>query len=180
MRGLRVERASILARISGYAALFGSEVLIGNDFRERLHPGCFTRTLKENPDVRALLDHDTGRVLGRTKSGTLALHVDRIGLYFNVDVDEMTPDGQTALRLVGRGDLSGCSFGFRVTKQEWDDRGKIPLRTITDLDLYEISIVAFPAYDDTSAVLSRSQDNAMAARRRVAEAKMRARGISLN
>jgi HK97 family phage prohead protease len=165
-----------LARISGYAALFASEALIGKDFRERLHPDCFNRTLKENPDVRALLDHDTGRVLGRTKSGTLTLRVDRIGLYFNVDVDETTPDGQTAVGLVGRGDLSGCSFGFRVKSQEWDDRGKIPLRIITDLDLYEVSIVAFPAYDDTVAALvheagSRSDSVARA------RAAMRLRGI---
>lgn len=167
-----------MAAISGYAARFNSDATIGDYFIERLHPKCFDSALKEKADVRCLLDHDTGRVLGRTKSGTLQLRVDRIGLYFHVDIDETTPDGQTALGLVGRGDLSGCSFGFRVTSQEWDESGDMPVRTILDLDLYEVSIVAFPAYDDTVAALVQEPGNRSASIAR-AKAAMRRRGIAV-
>lgn len=165
--------------ISGFAAVFGSEAIIGGDFRERLAPGAFARSLREN-DIRCLLDHDPGRILGRVKSGTLTLREDRIGLHFSVNLDETTPEGQTAGGAVGRADLSQCSFGFRVRAEEWKDGGnRLPLRTILDVDLYEVSIVAFPAYGDTSASLSRCQDNAANASRRRAEAAMRRRGISV-
>lgn len=165
-----------MAAISGYAATFNSTATIGDHFIERLHPECFNRAIREKTDVRCLLDHDTGRVLGRTKSGTLQLRVDRVGLYFNVDIDDSTPDGKTALALVGRRDLSGCSFGFRVTKQEWDESDDMPVRTILDLDLYEVSIVAFPAYDDTVAALVREAGNRSSSVER-AKAAMRLRGI---
>lgn len=168
--------------ISGYAALFGVETVIGDSFREKLAPGCFSRSLKHK-DIRALLDHDTGRILGRTSAGTLTLREDRAGLYFNCELDETTPEGQTAIGAIGRHDLSGMSFGFRVLAEEWQDGGtRLPVRTIKDMDLYEVSVVAFPAYDDTSVVLSsvalsRSSANAANASRRRAEAAMRRRGI---
>ena len=164
--------------ISGYAVRFGEIAVIGGAFRERINRQAFDRTLRDRPDVVALIGHDWGRVLGRTKSGTLRLRTDRIGLYFNLDADPTTPSGQEALGTVGRGDVQGCSFGFAVRAEEWLDDGEdLPLRTITDVDLYEVSLTALPAYDTTSAVLGRSQDNAAAARRRVAEAAMRRRGI---
>lgn len=162
--------------ISGYAARFGDETIIAGEFREKLAPGAFARTLREKPDVVALLDHDTGRVLGRTSAGTLTLREDRIGLWFSLDVDTSTPEGQSALGTVGRQDIKGCSFGFRVRAEEWQDGGdRLPLRIITDVDLYEITLTAFPAYATTSASLA-STNAANAARRR-AEAAMRQRGI---
>lgn len=164
--------------ITGFAVVFGDETVIGGDFRERIAPGAFTRTLKERPDVVMLLDHDSGRVLGRTAARTLSLREDRAGLYFALTVDPTTPEGQTALGTVGRHDISGCSFGFRVRAETWDDGGdRLPLRTITDVDLYEITLTAFPAYPTTSAAIrSTAADNNEAAKRRI-EAKMRARGL---
>lgn len=162
--------------ISGYAARFGDETIIAGEFREKLAPGAFARTLREKPDVVMLLDHDSGRVLGRTSANTLALREDRIGLWFSLDVDTSTPEGQTALGTVGRQDIKGCSFGFRVRAEEWQDGGdRLPLRIITDVDLYEITLTAFPAYPTTSAVLART--NAANASRRRAEAAMRRRGL---
>ncbi|WP_244484486.1 HK97 family phage prohead protease [Mesorhizobium sp. Root552] len=174
-------------RISGFAARFGDETVIAGEFREKLAPGAFTRTLREKPDVVMLLDHDSGRVLGRVSAGTLTLREDRIGLWFSVDVDTSTPEGQTALGTVERQDVKGCSFGFRVRAEEWQDGGdRLPLRIITDVDLHEITLTAFPAYATTSASLARSNDtsasiastNAANAARRRAEAAMRKRGIS--
>jgi HK97 family phage prohead protease len=162
--------------ISGYAARFGDETVIAGEFREKLAPGAFARTLREKPDVVALLDHDSGRVLGRTSAGTLTLREDRIGLWFSLDVDTSTPEGQSALGTVGRQDIKGCSFGFRVRAEEWQDGGdRLPLRIITDLDLYEITLTAFPAYETTSASIAHT--NAANASRRRAEAAMRKRGL---
>ena len=167
--------------ISGYAAVFNRDTVIGGEFRERISPHAFDRTLRENPDVVALLDHDTGRVLGRTSAGTLKLRPDRIGLHFTIDVDDTTPEGQSALGTVGRGDIKGMSFGFRVRAEEWHDGGhRLPLRVITDCDLFEVTATAFPAYPETSvAVVPNNARNARSriASKRRAEAAMRARGL---
>ena len=163
--------------ITGYAAKFNSETTIAGEFREMLSPGCFRRTLRENPDVLALLSHDVGRVLGRTSAGTLELREDGTGLWFSLTPDPTTPSGQEAVGTVRRGDVRGCSFGFRVRAEEWRDGGaRLPLRVITDADLFEITLTGAPAYDDTSASL-RVANGAPSAARLKAEAAMRRRGI---
>lgn len=163
--------------ISGYAARFGDETIIAGSFREKLASGTFARTLKER-DVVALLDHDSGRVLGRTSAGTLTLREDRIGLWFSLDVDTTTPEGQTALGTVGRQDIKGCSFGFNVRAERWEDGGdRLPLRIIEDVDLWEVTLTAFPAYPTTSASI-RNANNAARRLRSKAEAAHRVRGIS--
>ncbi|MBZ9873482.1 HK97 family phage prohead protease [Mesorhizobium sp. BR1-1-9] len=133
--------------LSGYAAIFNSDTTIGDYFIERIDPGAFNSAL--SADVRALVDHDTGRVIGRTKSGTLRLAVDTRGLRVEIDVPD-TADGRDLWTLVERGDISGMSFGFRVTKQSWDETGDMPVRTVLEVELYEVSACAFPAYDDTT------------------------------
>jgi HK97 family phage prohead protease len=167
--------------ITGFAVVFGDETVIASEFREKIAPGAVTRTLKEKPDVVMLLDHDSGRVLGRTAAGaaagTLSLRENRIGLHFSLDVDPSTPEGATALGTVGRQDIRGCSFGFRVRAEEWEDGGnRLPLRTITDVDLYELTLTAFPAYAETSAAMRSRNTNSEAAVRRIREAQ-RKRGI---
>lgn len=131
----------------GYAAIFNSDTTIGDYFIERIDPGAFNKAL--GGDVRALVDHDTGRVIGRTKSGTLRLAVDVRGLRVEIDIPD-TADGRDLWTLVERGDISGMSFGFRVTKQSWDETGDMPVRTVLEVELYEVSACAFPAYDDTT------------------------------
>lgn len=171
----------------GYAAVFGEEADIGGFFREKLKRGCFANSLRRG-DIRALYDHDHGRVLGRTSSGSLRLMEDAIGLRFELDVEETTPDGQTVLALVGRQDVNQCSFGFRVISEEWRDEGDgtLPLRIITEVELYEVSIVAWPAYDTTSVQLSQrkthNRDGAFRRRSEAvdrAKAAMRRRGIAV-
>lgn len=181
--------------LKGYAVVFNSDTTIGDYFIERIDPHAFDSAL--DADVRALVDHDTGRVIGRTKSGTLRLAVDSRGLLVEIDVPD-TADGRDLWTLVERGDISGMSFGFRVTKQEWDETGDLPVRTIMGVELFEVSAVAFPAYDDTTLAVrsleaarreaqaaseaeARKRDNAAAAARRVAEKRaameQRIRGI---
>lgn len=134
-------------RLTGYAARFHSEARIA-DFVEVIRPGAFTQTLKDNADILALVDHDTTRVLGRTKSGTLRLTEDARGLEFEINMPD-TQIGRDVLALAERGDLGGMSFGFRVPKggEAWEGRK----RTLTRVDLAEISVVqAWPAYDATT------------------------------
>lgn len=174
--------------LAGYAAVFNSDTTIGDYFIERIAPGAFDKSIADG-DVRALCNHDTGRVIGRTKSGTLRLSTDERGLKVEIDVPD-TADGRDLLTLVERGDISGMSFGFRVTKQEWDETGDLPVRTIQEVELFEVSAVAFPAYDDTTLAKrslesaraeaesareaeDKRQRDAAAARRRIADRRAR-------
>jgi HK97 family phage prohead protease len=139
--------------VAGYAAVFGEETDIGGYFREVIAKGAFTNALR-TADVRAYFDHDSGRVLGRSSAGTLRLKEDNKGLAVEIDLPDTT-DGRDVKTLIERGDINGMSFGFIVTKQEWDETGDIPLRTILALELYEVSIVAIPAYSGTNIALQR-------------------------
>lgn len=147
--------------IAGYAALFGSQTVIGDSYREVIARGAFAETIKG--DVRALIDHDTGRVIGRTVAGTLRLAEDATGLAVEIDLPDTT-DGRDLATLIDRGDISGMSFGFNVTKQTWDETGDMPTRTIEAVNLREVSVVVFPAYPDTSIAL-RSLDECRRERR---------------
>lgn len=142
-------------RLEGYAATFGSETRIGGQFTEVIAPGAFTAALGKGGDILALVDHDAGRVLARTRSGTLRLSEDSRGLAFSLDVPDTTA-GRDVLALAERSDLGGMSFGFRAIDEHWtDDR-----RELRAVDLIEISVVsAFPAYPDTS-IAARSRQMA--------------------
>lgn len=165
--------------IGGYAAVFNLETTIGDWFREVIAPGAFAGAIKS--DVRALVDHDRGRVIGRSKAGTLRLAEDATGLAVEIDLPD-TSDGRDVATLIERGDITGMSFCFRVTKEEWDETTEPPLRTIKALDLEEVSVVAFPAYEGTSIALrsldavrkSKRESNFNAAARRIAERKAKA------
>lgn len=173
--------------IAGHAAVFNSETDIGGYFREVIAPGAFKDTIAG--DVRALIDHDSGRVIGRTTAGSLRLSEDDHGLAVEIDLPDTT-DGRDLATLIERGDISGMSFGFVVTKQTWDETGETPKRTIEAVELHEVSVVAFPAYDDTSIAMrsldearkGRRTQNHFAASRRISARKAameaRIRGIS--
>lgn len=124
-------------------------------FKEQFKKGAFTDSLT-NEDQRALWSHDTSKVLGRTKNGTLRLYEDDIGLRFELDLPNTTL-GNDAYETIKRGDVDGVSFGFRMRKQEWDESDPDNVvRTISQADLFEISPVGFPAYPD-SQVSARSE-----------------------
>lgn len=141
---------------AGYAAMFNTPAEIGDYFREIIAPGAFSQAIKG--DVRALVDHDSGRVIGRSTAGTLRLSEDATGLAVEIDLPD-TSDGRDTATLIERGDITGMSFGFIVTKETWDETGEMPTRTIHAVDLREVSVVAFPAYEETSIAL-RSLDEA--------------------
>jgi len=140
-------------RASGYAARFNTRADIGS-FTEEIRPGAFDL----ESDVLCLLDHDTSKVLGRTKSGTLTLRTDDQGLYFELELPD-TAAGRDVQELAKRGDLGGMSFGFKVPKggESWEGN----TRVLNKVDLREISIIsAWPAYPETSVnVRSRKPAN---------------------
>lgn len=165
-------------RLAGYAAVFNQETRIGG-LRERVAPGAFTRAVKNGQDVRALIDHDSRLILGRTSAGTLRLGEDQHGLHFEVDLPDTSIARDLAVSLE-RGDITGASFGFMPAKRggmEVDNEDP-ELIWIRDVDLYDVGPVTFPAYEQTevglrmvrSALEAAEQD---AARNRWAELKAR-------
>lgn len=133
--------------IAGHAAVFNSDTVIAGLFVERIAPGAFTKAIGRD-DVRALFNHDDNFVLGRTTAGTLRLSEDDRGLAYEAD----PPDTTWARDLVvsiDRGDINQSSFGFLPVRQEWDESGDLPIRTILEVQLFDVSPVTFPAYDDT-------------------------------
>lgn len=147
--GLEVRAAEDSRVLRGYAAVFNSESVDFGWFKEQIAPGAFTRTLKEQPDVRALVDHETNKVLARTVSKSLTLREDSTGLLFEMEPSNTT-HGNDTLESVKRGDIDGMSIGFRVMSDKWEKRDGKEFRTILDVTLYEISVVPFPAYPETS------------------------------
>jgi HK97 family phage prohead protease len=137
-------------KIAGYGAVFNVETDIGGMFREKIAPGAFASSLEG--DVRSFFNHDSNNVLGRTAAGTLRLSQDEKGLKYEVDL----PDTQVARDLqvsMDRGDVDGSSFAFTVMRESWDESGDIPLRTIEEVNLYEVGPVTVPAYPDAKVAL---------------------------
>jgi HK97 family phage prohead protease len=137
-------------KIRGYAAVFNqlSEVIFG--FRERILPGAFKKSLGN--DVRALVNHDPGHIIGRTKNGTLTLREDERGLYTEISPPNTTL-GHDTVESIKRGDLDQMSFGFQIVKDDWKHEEKQLIREIHDVELFDVSVVAFPAYPQTSVAV---------------------------
>lgn len=153
----RAEPSENGRKIRGYAIVFNASSQDLGGFKEFIAPEAVDRTLNEALDVRALVDHDTAKVIGRTRAGTLQLRKDSRGLKIEVEPDTDISYANDIMRAVARGDVSGMSFGFRVLEDEWNYDGKLPIRTVTDMRISEVSIVTFPAYQQTDvAVAQRS------------------------
>jgi HK97 family phage prohead protease len=139
--------------IEGYFAVFGAEYWpFGRDkeysWVETIDPGAFDLT--RDRDVRALVNHDSTLVLGRTTTGTLELRVDQRGLYGTIHVNPEDPDAMALYARVKRGDVSQCSFGFNIRNQELvTGLGKADHVILKDVELWEVSCCTFPAYDET-------------------------------
>jgi HK97 family phage prohead protease len=152
----RAEASDNGRRIQGYAIRFHSLSQDLGGFRELIAPEAVDRTLSEGLDVRALVDHDSGKVIGRTRAGTLTLRKDSKGLAIRIEPDEDISYAKDIMRAVARGDVSGMSFGFRTLSDEWahDAVAEEWTRTVTDMRISEVSIVAFPAYQATDVAIA--------------------------
>ena len=135
--------------IEGYFAVFDSNYEIAPGMSESIAQGAFSRTI--SGDIRALINHDTTLVLGRTKANTLQLREDAHGLWGHIDINPNDGDAMNLYERVKRGDVDQCSFGFDIRSEDTDinEDGSVHW-TIKDVDLYEVSCCTFPAYETTN------------------------------
>lgn len=141
--------------IEGYFAVFNSPYELWPGATESIAPGAFASAL--GGDVRALTNHDTTLVLGRTKTGTLELREDGHGLWGRVRINREDSDAMNLYHRVQRGDVDQCSFGFDIGKEEVavNDDGSVHWTIQEVSPLYEVTVATFPAYEET-AVSARS------------------------
>ena len=142
--------------IEGYFAVFNSQYWLWEDAYETIDPGAFDLT--RDKDVRALTNHDTTLVLGRTTSGTLTLRVDERGLFGSVEINENDQDAVNQYERVRRGDVTQCSFGFEILAQDIERAEGMPtVFRIKEVKLYEVSVCTFPAYQETSVTARKAE-----------------------
>ena len=142
--------------IEGYFAVFNSDYEMWEGASESIAPGAFTSSM--GGDIRGLTNHDTTLVLGRTKVHTLELKEDTHGLWGRITINPKDSDAVNTYERVKRGDVDQCSIGFMIRSEETDfrDDGSIHW-TITDVELFEVSVCTFPAYEETG-VSARHRD----------------------
>jgi len=139
------------ATLRGYAAIFGVKTEILGLWIEQIERGAFSKTIQEG-DPLSLWGHNTDLVLGRKSAGTLSLREDAKGLAVVISLPDTTA-GRDALVSVKRRDVRGMSIAFQIIRQTWvmpEDRKELPLRIVSEIKLYEVSPVAFPAVEETS------------------------------
>lgn len=141
--------------IEGYFAVFNSNYDLGMGMSESIAPGAFTNTLAD--DIRALVNHNTTLVLGRTSAHTFEVRQDEHGLWGKVKINPNDQDAMNLYARVQRGDVSQCSIGFDILDEETEYRGEEVHWTIREIKLYECSACTFPAYEET-AINARTKD----------------------
>jgi HK97 family phage prohead protease len=157
---VRADATGDAIRVEGHAAVFDKPAWIGPPkygFSERFAKGAFKQSINSGADVRYLFNHNPDAVLARTKSGTLKLSEDRAGLAVDAELAP-TSVGRDLAILMERGDVNQMSVGFRVVKDEWEevrgaDSNVYERRTILEAELFDVSAVTYPAYEETDAGL---------------------------
>ena len=145
--------------ITGYAAVYDSPTTIGSGswaYTETVKRGAFDTSLARGDNVAALVGHDPDKIIGRNTAGTLSMRSDDRGLAVTITPPD-TQVGRDVVELVRRGDLDSMSFGFVVADEEWRSVDGVEHRDLLEVDLFDVSIVTYPAYQDTSVAL-RSRD----------------------
>lgn len=142
--------------IEGYFAVFNRETELWPGAYEEIAPGAFANTLSN--DIRALINHEPRLVLGRNKAGTLELREDSYGLWGRIKINPNDTDAMNLYERVKRGDVDQCSFGFNIIREDTEWRGDGSVKwIIREVDLHEVSVVTFPAYEDTGVVARQKQ-----------------------
>ena len=159
-------------RIGGYAAQFNQEAT-GLNFREMIAPGAFTRSLASDAPVFLLVNHDTDQLpLASTQGGTLVLSEDSVGLRMDAVLDPSNPRAAELASALTRGDVDKMSFAFTVAPD--GESREAGLRTLTDLNLFEVSVVTWPAYDASSVGMRSADDSdGLELRKRLIELKLK-------
>lgn len=135
--------------LEGYFIRFNQETNLYGNVYEQVAPESVRDDIASQ-DVRALFDHDSAKVLGRTTSGTLEIRKDALGVYGRVEINENDTEALNVYSRVMRGDISSASFGFFLNDQSIEERSDGTVHvTIREIELFEISVVTFPAYPQT-------------------------------
>jgi len=145
---LRADGDAAKPVMRGNANTYGEYLLDWWGVREVLRPGAMTKTLAEKADVRALLNHNPDKVLGRTAAGTLAITDTDDGLYSEIYPDLEIGHAADTWRMIGRGDITQMSYAFRAVKERWtffDDDEDPALRELLEIELFDVSPVTYPA-----------------------------------
>ena len=143
-------------KIAGYAATFDTEAENLN-FREKIAPGAFTRSLDSSDPIFLLVNHQADQLpLASTQSGTLKLVQDKVGLRMEANLDPSNPRAAEVASALTRGDVNKMSFAFSINPGGESREGGV--RTITDCTLYEVSVVNMPAYDSTSVGMRSAEE----------------------
>lgn len=155
--------------IEGYFAVYNSKTKLWPGWTEQIAQGAFDRSL-EDGDIRALFNHNTDLVLGRSYAKTLVLRSDAHGLWGDITINEADTDALNAYARVQRGDITGCSFGFYPREETYEDlpNGDV-ICTIKDVELFEVSVCAFPAYEATEINARKRDHDAASAEKRSAK-----------
>lgn len=151
--------------IEGYFVVFDGIYEIGPGMTESVDRGAFDETLGD--DIRVLVDHDTRLVLGRTAAGTADISVDDHGVFARVKINPNDSDAMNAHARVERGDVSQGSFGFEILSEdaEFKEDGSVHW-TIMRVRLFELSVVTFPAYEDTDVSARAAQRDEIVQKRK--------------
>lgn len=164
--------------IEGYFAVYNSQTELFPGAFEEIAPGAFDSTISN--DVRALINHDTAFVLGRNKSGTLELKTDARGLWGRIKINPFDSDAVNLYERVKRGDVDQCSFGFNILKENVDFRDDGSVKwTLEEIDLHEVSVVTFPAYEATG-VQARKKDLEQHEKRKLEQRKNKLKELLRN
>ncbi len=163
VREIRIDkREDGVAHLEGYGAVFydgtpDTQFEIFADFIERIMPGAFDRALRDD-DVRGLFNHNVDHVLGRTSAETLKLSVDKVGLRYDIALGD-TSIASDVLSHVSRGEVTGSSFSFLITDQEFRTENGVDIREILGVELFDVGPVTFPAYDATTVTTGSRADH---------------------
>ena len=143
--------------LTGIAAAYNTPTDVGGAFTEQVARGAFTRALNEKQDCKALVGHDANQVLARVGNGTLILSDSPEGLRFVIKLNPESQAHRDLYASVKRGDTHEMSFAFKASPngETWEMRNGQRLRTLTDVDLYDISVVAYPCYKTGTSVSAR-------------------------
>ena len=147
----RTEENSSEKIITGYINKFNTRSQYMG-FYEEVRNGAFDKTLSDGHNIYAMYNHDSNMILGSTRSGSLKLNTDDVGLHFELRINPNISYAKDLYELVRSGDIAGCSFGFYVLDDSWSyTEDKIDLRTVKEVELIEVTITPFPAYLDSEA-----------------------------
>jgi HK97 family phage prohead protease len=166
--------------IEGYFAVCNQQTELWPGAFEEIASGAFDKTLGN--DVRALTNHEAMFVLGRNKSGTLELRADAHGLWGSITINPDDSDAVNLYQRVKRRDVDQCSFGFNILREstDWREDGSVKW-TIEEIDLHEVSVVTFPAYEATGvqarqAEVAQHQERQLQQRKQNLKARLKKNG----